>query len=237
MPIVDIPNLNNAAALADSDLFVVTQGTTEALKATLGGLETLVNADRIAGIGVFASIGSPASYTSKLWLVTDVGINASIWSSNGSVWRPIHAVVLGRSAVASSTLTGSTAETALATVTVPANVMGLDGSLVVSTLWSNNNSGNAKTVRIRYTTIGGTIYGQMANTTTLSMRHIDNRISNRNATNSQVGYFAGNTFSTATAPITSAVDTTASTTLVISGQLANAGDNMALEQYKVVLEP
>jgi hypothetical protein len=42
MPIVDIPNLNNAGALSGSDFFVVTQGTTEALKESLTDLQTFV---------------------------------------------------------------------------------------------------------------------------------------------------------------------------------------------------
>lgn len=240
MPIVDIPNLNNAATLAGSDYFVVTQGTTEALKATLTALETFVNSNRIAGVSVFASIGAAASYTSKLWLVTDIGLNPSLWASNGTVWRPVNSIVLGRSAVQSPAggHTGNTTETAFATITVPANVMALNGTLAVSAVWSNNNSGNNKTARIRYSTIAGTVYGQSSQTTNLTSRWIDLRISNRNATNSQVGYAVTPTaFSASTAAVTSAIDTTASTTVVLTGALANAGDNIALEQYQVVLEP
>lgn len=238
MAVIDIPSLGAASTLADSDLFVVTQGSATALKGTLGALETLVNADRIAGIGVFASIGSAASYTSKLWLVTDVGINASLWASNGTVWRPIHPVVLARSAVQVSH-TGNTNETTLAAITVPANALGLNGSVAISAIWSNNNSGNNKVSRIRYNNATtGTIYAQATQTTNLSARFIDVRISNRNSASSQVGYAtAATAFVSSAAPVTSAEDTTASTTIYLTGQLANGGDTINLEQYVAVLEP
>lgn len=239
MAVVDIPSLGSAAALSGSDLVPVTQGSATALKATLANLTTFVNADRIAGVSVFASIGAAASYTSKLWLVTDIGLVPSLWASNGTLWRPVHPIVLARSAVQAPPggHTGNTTETALATITVPANVMGLDGSLCIGALFSNNNSGNNKTARIRYSAIGGTNYGQVSQTTNLSHRFINARISNRNAANSQVGYLGTGSFVSASAVVTSAVDTTASTTVVISGQLANSADNIALEQYQVVLEP
>lgn len=144
------------------------------------------------------------------------------------------AVVLCQSAVAVAH-TGDTNETALATCTIPANAMGPNGAVSISALWSNNNSGNNKTARVRYSTISGTTHVQTTQTTNLSNRWVNSRISNRNATNSQVGFVGGNALFAASAIVTSAVDTTVVTTVVLTGQLANSGDTITLESYVIEL--
>lgn len=148
--------------------------------------------------------------------------------SDLGIWR-----VLAASAVQVSH-TGTTAETALATVTVPANALGANGILRITSLWSNNNNANTKTPRIRYSTITGTTYNAISPTTNLSHR-LQCQIANRNATNSQVGATSAVTGfgQGAGAVATGAVDTTASSTIILSGQLANAGDTMAIESYIV----
>jgi hypothetical protein len=64
-------------------------------------------------------------------------------------------------------------------------------------------------------------------------------ISNRGATNSQYGHpaGAGNAFAatTVTPGVTSAVDTTGSVDIVISGELTNASDTLTRESYVVKL--
>src|SRR5688500_6060251 len=77
--------------------------------------------------------------------------------------------VLAQSAVAASH-TGNTTETTLATVTVPANAIGANGRLRVTSLWSHTNSANSKTLRVRFGGAAGTIYTSLTVTTTLSTR-------------------------------------------------------------------
>lgn len=241
MAVVDIPSLGAAAALSTSDLMVVTQGSATALKSALANIVALVNADRIAGVSAFGSIGAAASYTNKLWLVTDIGIaGGSLWISNGTVWRPAHSIVLARSAVQAPPggHTGGTSETTLATIAVPANAMGLNGGVAISALFSNNNSGNNKTARIRFNNATtGTIYGQVTQTTNQSQRFIDSRITNRNSASSQVGFLGAGSFVSSAAPVTSSENTGSATNIYITGQLANSADNIALEHYTAVLEP
>lgn len=57
----------------------------------------------------------------------------------------------------------------------------------------------------------------------------------RNATNSQVGGPTGNDgFTTATtAVVTAAIDTTAAVNIVLTAQLASAGETITLESYTV----
>lgn len=145
---------------------------------------------------------------------------------------------IGFSAVGFS-VTGTTAETALASVTVPANAMGVNGILRVHTTWSYTNSGNNKIVKVRFGGIGGKSYLNTTATTTATLKHVF-QLANRGVANSQV---AG-TYSAATAGIwgptasaltTSAVDTSGETTVVFTGQLANTGETITLESYLVEL--
>lgn len=146
--------------------------------------------------------------------------------------------LLGASAVKAD-LTGTTAETALATVPVPGGALGLNGGLLIYTSWSYTNSANNKTARIRFGGLTGTQYYNNPQTTSLSM-HILHRIRNRNSASSQVGG------SSATGGIggvssgvlvTSALDTTLPQDIVLSGQLQVGTESISLESYEVWLLP
>jgi hypothetical protein len=144
-------------------------------------------------------------------------------------------VVLAASAVAASAGAVTTEET-LATITVPANAMGLHGTLRVTTVWTHTNGANNKTLRVRFSGAAGTQYCNVVATTTATTVH-QATISNRGAANSQVGGHTGvSAFSGSSGAVTtSAVDTTADTTIVISGQKASSGDTLTLERYMVEL--
>lgn len=133
--------------------------------------------------------------------------------------------------------TGATAEAIIATVTIPANVMGLNGRLLIESLWSYTNNANIKTGRIRFGGLAGTAYMAAAPTTTAGQR-VQTIITNRNAANSQVGGIANSAavfVASSTSPIVSAVDTTAAVALVFTASLANGADTLSLEQYSVEL--
>ena len=128
-----------------------------------------------------------------------------------------------------------TSEDILATCTVPANTLGANGSLRVWTLFSTTNSANAKNVRVRYSGAAGTQFLVVTMTTSTTLQHMA-LITNRGATNSQVGYANGQPFSTSTTAVaTSAVDTTAATDVVVTCQKASAGETCTLERYVVEL--
>ena len=155
---------------------------------------------------------------------------------DGSNWVKLPAAaetwqVLAASAMVVS-LTGSTAKTTLATVTVPGGAMGANGVLRITSLWSHTNSANTKTPRIEF---GGTQYYGTALTTTATSR-MYHTIANRNAANSQVGGAGSEIFNwgaTTGSLTTSDANTSADQDLVFSGQLANGGDTIALESYLV----
>lgn len=129
-----------------------------------------------------------------------------------------------------------TSEDTLATVTVPAGAMGANGRLRVTTFWTVTNSGNNKTLRVRFGGVSGTIY--MGTTvTTIATSQAQHHICNRNAANSQFGSASSGVGpgSSSGAIVTSAVDTSAETTIVIAGQKASSGEVLTLEGYLVEL--
>lgn len=148
-------------------------------------------------------------------------------------------ILLGSSAVTGMAVTGTLSETTLATVTIPAGAMGLNGGIQVRCTFSYTNSANTKTIRIRLGGLLGTAY-YAVNTTTTVTAEAERVIKNRGAANSQVGSMpaAAAPYSTnASAPTTSSIDTTAAVDLVFTGALSNTGETITLESYEVWLIP
>jgi len=128
-------------------------------------------------------------------------------------------------------VTGTATETTLATITIPANVMGPNGQIEIIPLWSVTNSANTKTLRVK---LGATTYFSAVNSSAAGVQPYI-RIANCNSTSSQVGFggsASGLAASTAAA-ITSSIDTTAATTITITGELANTGETITLKSYLV----
>lgn len=143
---------------------------------------------------------------------------------------PVRVLAASASAVSGA---ADTNENTLATITVPAGAMGLNGIIRVFTLWTYTNSVNNKTLRVRFGGVSGTTYLSVGPTTTAAFSTLT-IIGNRNSASSQVGVAdaAANVFSATTdAVTTSSVDTSAATTIVITGQKASAGEVITLEQY------
>lgn len=143
------------------------------------------------------------------------------------------------SSSAASSVSSGTAETQLASITVPANLMGANGSLRITTWWSYTNNANTKTLRVRFGGSGGQTYATV-NSTTLNTSYLQQWIRNNNSTSAQKGFAASaGAFSNgvALALTTSAVDTTSATTIYISGQTATSGDTITLEGYTVEFIP
>lgn len=143
--------------------------------------------------------------------------------------------VLAKSAVPVA-CPADTSEDVLATITIPAGAMGPNGALRISSNWTVTNSANNKSLRIRLGGIGGTQFLLQVLTGSIAVSDL-RMIQNRGAANSQVGGPAQMPATTlsGTACVTSAVDTSVSTTLVITGQKALAGEVLTLESYLVEL--
>ena len=140
--------------------------------------------------------------------------------------------VLAQSAVAVS-LTGTTAETVLATVTVPGNLMGLNGSLRISPIWSGTNNANIKTGSVKF---GGVSHASHALASALSAASMFT-IRNRGSLASQITYNGAPGTVSTVANTTSSVNTASDVVLQITGQLAVSTDTLTLEGYTVELDP
>lgn len=178
-----------------------------------------------AALGVAAAQG-----LDDLYAVTQgTAVPTAIRRRNMRAW-----FVLAQSAVAAA-LTGSTAETVLATISLPAGAMGANGVLRVTSLWSYTNSANVKTLRGRLGGLAGTQFLSQAATTTVSAR-LQFQVQNRNAANSQVGGALNASFGVSgQVAITSAINTAVAQDIVLTGQLASAGETITLEAYLVEL--
>ena len=139
---------------------------------------------------------------------------------------------LAQSAVAVS-LTGTTAETVLASVTVPAQMMGPNGSLRITPIWSVTNNANSKTANVKF---GGTIHSSPALASAVSASH-EFVIRNRGTLNSQISFSGAPGTNSASANATSSINTALDQVVQITGQLANASDTLVLEGYTVELIP
>lgn len=159
----------------------------------------------------------------------------SITVEGKSVWRVLasSAVAVTRNSVNGA---GDQTEETAATVTVPAGAMGANGRLRITSVWSYTSSAGQKLQRIRFGGASGTQYLSGSTTTTNALR-LQHEIANRNATNSQVGGFAGgNSWGTASSGVvTSSVDTTAAVDIVFTTAWAAAAsaESLTLESYLV----
>ena len=142
--------------------------------------------------------------------------------------------VIAKSAVA-VTNTIDANENILATITLPP----LQPNSVIKLRYIGTKTGtNTITLRARLGGIGGTIHSSMAMASPITTNE-SRDIYNRGATNSQISHALGTApFGTSAAAITTgAIDTSVSTTLVITAQQnapsVSAGEVVKLEAYSV----
>lgn len=130
-------------------------------------------------------------------------------------------------------LTGTTAETQLASITIPANSMGPAGRLRITMLFSATANANNKVFRCRFGGSSGQDYlGSVVGTVPSGPVVVS--IYNTSATNVQGGGRENTLSATA---LVSAIDTTADTVVYISGTLAVGTDTATLISATVEVIP
>ena len=164
--------------------------------------------------------------------VTDVGENGSLWRGNGTKWVRLNPIKIF-SLSAPFLLTVTTLATTLATITIPAGLMGANGKLKIYPLWSTTNNANIKTLRLN---IGGMLCSTMVsqsipnNSGLLIIRNINSESVQKCSSGLVAGIGAsGGSIASNT------IDTTAATTITITGQLAVGTDTLTLEDLFVEL--
>ena len=166
--------------------------------------------------------------------VTDIGENGSLWRGNGTKWVILNPIKIFSLSTPFS-LTGSTSVVTLATatITIPAGLMGANGKLKIYPLWATTNNANIKTLRLN---IGGMLCSTMVsqsipnNSGLLIIRNINSESVQKCSS----GLVAGIGSSTGSIASTT-IDTTAATTITITGQLAVGADTLTLEDLFVEL--
>ena len=216
-------------------------GTSSGASLTTGNYNTLIG----SGVNVGAAVSNTVIVgdgTGKGRFVADATSSRLLAANGSTVLQEIldsgvyskGLTILGASAVSASH-TGSTVETTLATISVPANAMGANGIIRVTAQWSFAGAGGTRTPRIKF---GATTYGGPALTSAGLSARVQAQWANRNNTSSQVGNeptqvnWSQNNTAVST---TSAIDTTSAQNITLTGQLSSAGDTITLESYLVEL--
>lgn len=146
-------------------------------------------------------------------------------------------VIISKSGVAVP-LTGTTSETALVTIPIPANTVGANGNISVTTFWEMPSSSNQKSMRVRLgaAALAGSIVHSSSGTTIASAR-IETMVMALNATNSQksisINPRGTDYLTTQAAALATSIDMTASQNIVITGQLASGSETLTLIGYMV----
>ena len=162
--------------------------------------------------------------------ITDVGENGSLWRGDGAKWVRLNPIKIF-SLSAPWVLSGSTSAVTLATITIPAGLMGANGKLKIYPLWGTTNNANTKTLRV---VLGGSTCTTMVsqsvpnNSGLVIIRNINNEAAQKCSS----GLVAGIGSSTGSIAVI-AIDTTAATTITITGQLAVGTDTLTLEDLFV----
>ena len=157
------------------------------------------------------------------------GIGSDVQSAlNGKI------SIIAQSAVAAS-VTGTLAETTLATFTLPAGTMGLNGALRITTLDTHTNSSNNKILKVK---IGGIVVLNVTTTTSATGNYIQ-MVRNRNSASSQTSFptASGGVGTSTTAVTALSINTAVDQTVTITGTLANTGEAITLEGYTFELLP
>lgn len=159
--------------------------------------------------------------------ITDVGENGSLWRGNGTKWVRLHSIKFYDLSAAVA-LTGTTSATTLATITIPAGLIGANGKVKFYPLWSNTNNANTKTLRVvlngATTVYTATSQNSVHNSGLLILRNFNSETIQRMSSGMVAGL--GSTTGSIAAPT---IDTTVPVTVAVTGQLANGTDTMTLE--------
>jgi len=131
-----------------------------------------------------------------------------------------------------SSFTGSTTETTLINVSLPAGSLGNNGQVVVTSNWACNNSAGAKTGTVY---LGGTAVGTASSYTTSTGGSSMNSIRNRGALNAQISQIIGGVSTSSS--VYTAIDTSVSKAITITGDTATATDHIILEGFTIKMYP
>ena len=149
--------------------------------------------------------------------------------SDGARWRPVYAYALLQP---NASVTGTTTETTLSSLTIPGGLLGADGAIRVTAIFSFTGTAGIKTMRAKYGTLTFVNSGPVVSTLSAS---ISRTIANTTATAQvAVPITAAEGNAQGTSLLSGTVDSTVDQPLVFTVQLANIADSATLQ--KVIVE-
>ena len=164
--------------------------------------------------------------------ITDVGENGSLWRGNGTKWIKLHAVKYYNNTTPVS-LTGTTAETTMLTIPVKGGLIGANGVLAIQPLWNATNNANSKSLRIK---LGATTCYSFG---AVNLLHQDAYVNVRNigseSSQKTTSGMAGGTGGTVNNYNSTSTDTSVDFNIVVTGQLANSADTMAIQAFLITV--
>ena len=192
------------------------------------------NPDGLMCIGAYAWASRPAASasTGMTIIVTDIGADGvgSLWRSDGALWRRLHPIRfydLG----APVTVTNTTVETTVASVTIPGNALGPSGKIKIWPLITMTNSANNKT--IKFTLGGQTLYSAVGFASMVQMAQLivirNKKASTQVSVNGQASGIGNTTGSIGTGT----VDTTTDQTLAMTVKMAALGETITIDGFFV----
>ena len=164
--------------------------------------------------------------------ITDVGENGSLFRGNGTKWIKLHTVKYYNNTTPVS-LTGTTAETTMLTIPIKGGLIGANGVLAIQPLWNANNSANSKTLRIKLGATTCYSYGSV------NLLHQDAYINVRNigseSSQKTTSGMSGGTGGSVNNYNSTSTDTSVDFNIVVTGQLANSADTMAIQAFLITV--
>jgi len=183
------------------------------------------------GIGKSTWANKPAiAPLGQVICITDIGENGILCRGNGTGWVRMHSIGYYDLA-ATVTLTTTTSETELASITIKGGLMGAKGKLKIWPLLSMTNNANGKTIKLKMD--GNIFYGNTrTNEAQLQFLSIVRNTNSQSVQKISSGITAG--LGVSTGAVTSlTVNTSADFTISITGQLAVGTDTLTLEGFFV----
>lgn len=135
-----------------------------------------------------------------------------------------------------ASVTGTTSETNLGNLLIPAGALGSNGVIEIYSLWTYTNSSNNKSLILRFNTTsgaisGGTMGGTSSVVTTTAATQMLNIIRANNSVAAQLTWNASGTFpftTTANAPVVTNINTAANSYINLNGILALGTETITL---------
>lgn len=196
----------------------------------VGGNASRVHDLQLAGVVTY---GPYAMGGSVVVAVASNSGSTVTWVKSDAIFPSASILGQGLDIAGSRTVTGTTTETSAYQLTIPANSMGAEGSLRISFLQGHTDSGNNKTIRVKFGNSSPLVLTGITSAVDSNANTIV--IQNMGATNIQEAHASLFAISTGTALVTSAVDTTVDQLLEVTLQLASSGESVSLRRILVEL--